>query len=1065
MKKVKRNRLGVVLALLWLVQVCYAQQRTISGRVAGEDGESLSGVTVTVKGSSVSTQTDGDGRYAIQVLGTDAVLVFAYLGMEVQELPVGRASTLNATLVPASSTLEEVAVTAFGIKREERSLGYVVQSVSAEELTVNKQPNMVNALQGKTAGVQIRSTGGAPGQGAKIQIRGINSLDPDRDNSPLFVIDGVLMDNSTFTQNSSSDEGGAAAGRGMSNRAVDINPEDIESMNILRGGAATALYGLRGSNGVVVITTKQGQRGTLRINYQGSVGLDEVNKFPKMQDVYTQGWLGVYDPASFWPAFGPTVEEARAIDPTHPASLYNYLEDAFQTGFQYKNSLSLSGGSEKVTYYSSLSHFSQDGIMPFSDFKNISARLNTTVKASDKFSITTNMNITNSGGNRGNAGRFNEQLAYWVPRWDVNDYKKEDGTMFMAFPGLSNNPIYVAETNRFVDDVLRFIGNTSLNYKPADWLDLTYTFGLDTYRDNRQGTALGYQGLEDEILVSENGTEAAPGRGFYNVYDIKYRTFNSTFLANLSHQFTSDFGGSLRLGNEIYDRRIYRSATEGSNLSVYNWFALQNASTFFSETNREDYRLMGTFADLTLNYRDYLYLNATIRNDMTSSLLEPNNSFFYPSVSLSYVASDHLNLPDAIDYARLRLSYAQIGKDAIPYATSLGYAAYSGLPTGYTGFSRASQLGNPDLRPEFTDTYEVGLVLNFLGNRLRFDGNYYRSVSKDQILSAPISTATGFATAAINLGDIRNTGFELTLGGTPVKNSNFTWDTEVNLSANRNKVLSINEDIGGDGGEIVVASEFGYLSSNVSMRVIPGESYGILYGRTYQRYYTPEEIAAGVDQSIKLDENRPLLIGDNGFPVLSAVADVKQLGSVFPDLIGGWYNNFKYKDLSVAVLIDGQFGQKYYNQMDNFLAAFGMADYTLNRNDHVVFEGVLADGSPNTQEVWLGQGVDETTGRNYGNGYYRDYYRGNSEFFVQDATWVKLRSVSVSYNLPAKWFGSSLIRSASVGLTGNNLLVFTNFNGYDPENSTTNSGSNAEGFAGMTYPALRSYLFTLNVGF
>jgi len=1060
MRKVNLKRLGgLLLALLWLVEVGYGQQRTLSGRTTTADGERLSGVTVTVKGTTVSVQTDVEGRYSIRVPEADAVLVFRYVGMETQELPVGTSNTLDVVLAPTSSTLTEVAVTAFGIRREERSLGYTAQSVTAEELTVNKQPNMVNALQGKTAGVQIRSTGGAPGQGAKIQIRGINSLDPNRDNQPLFVIDGVLMDNSTSTQ------GEGAAGRGMSNRGVDINPDDIESMNILRGGAATALYGLRGSNGVVVITTKQGRSGQLRIDYQGSIGLDEVNKFPKMQDVYTQGWAGVYDTGSFWPAFGPTVEEARAIDPSHPAQLYNYLEDAYETGFQYKNSLSLSGGSEKITYYSSLSHFSQDGIMPFSDFQNISARLNTTVKASNKFSITTNMNVTNSGGNRGNAGRYNEQLAYWVPRYDVRNYKKEDGTMYMGFSGLSNNPIYVAETNRFEDDVLRFIGNTSLNYKPTDWLDLTYTFGLDTYRDSREGTALGFQGLEDEILIDENGTDAAPGRGFYNVYSTKYRTFNSTFIASLSHQFTPTFGGSLRLGNDIYDRRIYRSATEGSNLSAYNWFTLQNANTFNSETYREDYRLMGTFADLTLNFRDYLYLNATIRNDITSSLLKPNNSFFYPSVSLSYVVSDHLKLPDVINHARLRLSYAQIGKDALAYATSLGYTAYNDLPTGYTGFTRAAQLGNPDLRPEFTNTYEAGLVLNFFNNRLRFDGNYYRSVSEDQILGVPVSTTTGFTTKAINLGDIRNSGFELTVGGTPVKNGNFTWNTEVNLSANRNKVLSINEDIGGDGGEIVVAEEFGYLSSNVTMRVIPGEPYGILYGRTYRRYYSPDEIAAGVNKSIKLDENRPLLIGDDGFPMLSPVADVKQLGSVFPDLIGGWYNNFTYKNLSVALLIDGQFGQKYYNQMDNFLAAFGMADYTLNRNDHVVFEGVLADGSPNTQEVWLGQGVDEKTGRNYGNGYYRDWYRGNSEFFVQDATWVKLRSVSVSYNLPARWLGSGAIRRASVGLTGNNLLVFTDFNGYDPENSTTNSGSSAEGFAGMTYPALRSYLFTLNIGF
>ncbi|HLS94982.1 MAG TPA: SusC/RagA family TonB-linked outer membrane protein [Sphingobacterium sp.] len=1058
-KKIRWSQAGTfVMFLFLLIQEVSAQQRKVSGVVSKEGGEPIPGVTVTVAGTSSSVQTDDNGLYTIDVPGSDAVLVFRYVGMDTREIRVGNSASLNVVLSPESSALEEVAVTAFGIKREERSLGYTAQSVSAEELTVNKQSNMVNALQGKVAGVQVRNTGGAPGSGAKIQIRGVNSLDPDRDNAPLFVIDGVIMDNSTSTQ-------GGAEGRGMSNRGVDINPDDIESMNILRGGAATALYGLRGSNGVVVITTKSGKSGALRINYQGSAGLDEVNKFPKLQDTYTQGWNNIYNTNEFWPAFGPTVEEARKIDPTHPAKLYNYLEDAFDTGNQFKNTLSLSGGSDMMTYYSSFSQFKQNGVMPFSDFSNIQARLNTKVKASEKFNVSTNMSINNSGGSRGNAGLYNEQLAYWVPRWDVRNYKKEDGTLFMAFPGLSENPIYVAETNRFNDDVLRFIGNTTLNYKPTGWLDLVYTFGLDTYRDNRQATAVGYRGLEGEILVPVNGANGADGRGFYNVYDEKYRTFNSTFMANFSHQLSADFHGALRLGNELFDRRIYRSATEGWDLTVPDWFHMANVKGIAADTYRQEYRLMGTFADATLAFREYLYLNATLRNDITSSLDSPNNSFFYPSVSLSYVASDHIRLPEVINHARLRLSYAQIGKDALPYATSNGYTGYTSLPTGYTGFTRGGLLGNPELRPEFTNTYEVGLVMNFFNSRLRFDGNYYHSTSIDQIMQAPISTATGFARASINVGNIRNSGVEMTLGATPVKTGSFTWDTEFNLSANRNKVLSLSDQAGGEGGELVVASEFGYLSSNVEMRVVPGEAYGILYGRAHQRYYTPEEMAAGLHQGKTIDESRPILIGADGFPVLTAVSDKKQLGNVFPKFIGGWYNSFKYKNLAVAVLVDGQFGQKYYNQMDNFLSAFGMADYTLNRNDYMVFEGVLADGTPNTQEVWLGQGVDPKTGRNYGNGYYRNYHRGNSEFFVQDASWVKLRSVSVNYNFPSKWFSSKVIKNASVSLTGNNLLVFTNYNGYDPESSTTNSGSNAEGFAGMTYPALRSYLFTLNLGF
>lgn len=1032
-----------------------AQQRTVTGQVTDAGNNlPLSNVTVEVKGTRVATQTDAQGRYQINAEAS-SVLVFRSLGYELLERAVGTNSTINVALNSATADIEEVVVTAMGIERQERSLGYTAQKVTAEELTVNKQTNVVNALQGKTAGVQIRSTGGAPGQGAKIQIRGINSIDPNRDNSPLFVIDGVVMDNSTSTQ------GSGASLRGMSNRSVDINPDDVQTINILRGGAATALYGLRGSNGVVVITTKSGQAGTLRVNYSGTGGFEEVNKYPAVQRKYTQGWSGVYDPQSYWPAFGPTVEEAKAIDPTHPDELPNIFEQAYKTGNQYRNSLMFSGGSDRLTFMSSLSQFAHEGVMPGTNFKNLQGRLNTSFKPSEKLTLTTNMSVNNSGGLRGNAIRFNEQLSYWVPRWNILDYKKEDGTLNAPYPGLSSNPIYVAKTNRMKDDVLRFIGNVGMNYQPFEWLGVSYNLGVDTYRDSRRRWAPGFQGLEGEVLVGDNGGSGATGRGFIYNYEHKQRVINSTLMVTLSHDFTENFGAKLLLGNDIYDRNIYRTAAEGWDLAIWNWFSLANANQLAASTWMQDYRLMGNFADLTLNYKDYLYFNVTGRMDKTSSLLSPNNSFFYPSASLSYILSDHVSLPEVIDQAKMRLSYAQIGKDAVQYATSVGYGNYS-LPTGWTGFTRSELLGNPDLRPEFTDTYEVGVDVSFFNRRLRFDGNYYYSQSKDQILNVPISTTTGFGTAATNIGDMENKGVELTLGLTPVRTSDFSWDTEFNFSANRNKVLSI---MGEESGEINVYSESGYLSSTVSMRIIPGLPYGTLYGRSYVRYYTDEEKAAGLDQSLTIDKSRPIVIGSDGFPLLQPAANVKQLGNVSPKWIGGWYNSFRYKDMTLAVLFDGQFGHYAYNQLDNFFASFGLSEYTLNREDHVVFEGVLADGTPNTQEVWLGQGIDSKTGRNYGNGYYRDNYRGNSEFFVQDASWFKLRSVSFNYNLPARFLGTGVVKSASIGVTGNNLYVWTKFNGYDPESSTTNSGSNVEGFAGFTYPAVRSVLFNLNIGF
>ncbi|ERJ58033.1 SusC/RagA family TonB-linked outer membrane protein [Sphingobacterium paucimobilis] len=909
---------------------------------------------------------------------------------------------------------------------------------------------------GKLAGVTISSTGGAPGQGANIQIRGINSIDPDRENTPLFVIDGILMDNSTSTS------GNRAKERGISNRAVDINPDDIETMNILKGGAATALYGLRGANGVVIITTKSGKEGKLKINYSGLAGFDRANRFPALQNVYTQGWANKYDAESFWPAFGPTIAEAKAIDPTHPDKLRNHFKDAFDTGNQFKNSVDLSGGNEYLNTLVSLSHQQAKGIMPGTDFKNFSGRMNSNFKASDKLKFGTNLNINNSGGLRGRAGRYMEQLVYWSHRHDIREeIFKPDGTPG-GYSSDNVNPIAQSETNQFRDDVLRFIGSVNTSYKPLSWLDFNYRFGVDAYRDNRRVTAPGKQGLPGEYELSNNGLSASPGTGIIGIYDTRFRTINSTFMINATKDFANGLSTSLRLGHELYDRSSNTENNEGGDLSIYNWYNMSNAKIRDAWTDAEKYRLMGTFGELALSYNNYLFMNVTGRWDKTSSLLHPRNSFFYPSITGSYVFSEHMPNKDLLSYGKLRLSYAKIGKDALAYSTSNGNAVYRELPTGYTGFTRSTLLGDEQLRPEFTQTYEAGFELKFFNNRLGLDATFYQSTSKDQILKIPVSSTTGYVTAAINAGDMRNRGIELTLDGTAINKENYRWTSSFNFSMNRNKILSLNAGL----DEILVHEESGFLSSNVQMKLIPGESYGVLYGRALRRYYSPEEIAQGLDKGTKIDPNRPLLIGANGFPVLDNAANKKKLGNVQPDWIAGWNNNFSYKNISVNVLIDARIGQDRYNQLDNYFAGFGYADYTLNRNDYRVFEGKLADGTSNTKEVWLGQGIDPKSNTDYKNGYYRDLYRGVSEYFVEDASWVRLRSVSVNYSLPKNWFAkTNSIKNASIGLTGNNLALWTKYSGLDPESTSTNSGSNIEGFAGMTYPAVRSFIMSINIGF
>ena len=1034
-------RIYAGLLLLLSCSLANAQSVEISGLISsGDDNTPLPGVNVTIKGTTTGTQTNANGRYQLRVASPTTVLVFSYIGYVNQEVAVGTQTTINVSLRQDNRQLNEVVVTALGITRAKKDLGYATQGVNADEILQNRQPNVVNALQGKVAGVTITGTGGGPGQGARILIRGINSLDVSRDNQPLFVIDGILLDNSTSTQ------GAGAEFRGMSNRANDINPDDIETINILKGGAATALYGLRGANGVVVITTKSGKSGAFRANFSSTFGVENVNKLPEVQDKYTIGFSGVYNPQDFFPSWGPTIADAIKIDPTHPAKLYDRFKDAYQTGRQWQNNLSFTGGNDRITFLTSIGHLRHEGVIPFTNFEKVSVRLNTNVKISDKFSVNSSLNFINSGGDRYNADRFNESLSYWSPRYDVRDFLKPDGTQNSYGNG---NPIYGASTNKLRDNVNRLIGGMNFIYSPAKWLSLSYRAGLDTYGETRLRSAPGPSGVAGERVFEDNGL------GFVNQYSSSFRALTSTFTASVNKKFGQSLNTTFRVGHDLYDRRIRNFGVEGTELTVNNYFNLRNARTLVSQQSEEDYRLMGIFSELTLDYKDYLFLTLTGRNDITSSLQAPNNTFFYPSASLSYIFSQHLKLPAFVNMGKFRASYAQIGKDAAPYSTITGYAAFTGLPAGLTGFTRGFLLGDPGLRPEFTDTFETGLEMGFLNNRLGLDLTYYSSLSKDQIIRVDVSSATGYGQAAINAGSMRNRGVEVVLRATPIRTRKISWDVNLNFSANRNQILSLRDGL----TEINYASQSGYANSTVTMRLVPGYAYGNLYGRSYQRYYANP---ADANASPVLDRSLPIVIGANGFPVINTTQKI--IGNSQPTWIGGLNNTIRLGNFTLTALFDARVGQKRYNQMANWFSAFGISKITEDRNDTKVFDGVLANGTPNTKPVWLGQGAGPD-GVNYGIGFYRNVHRGSSENFVEDASWKRLRSASVTYMLPASLLSKTFIRNLSLSVTGNNLALWTNYTGYDPETSSTNAGSNVDGFTGFTYPAVRSVLFTLNASF
>jgi TonB-linked SusC/RagA family outer membrane protein len=1031
------------LALLLLL-LCGAStwaQQLVSGRVTGDTGEPLIGVSVVIQGTGTGTVTDFDGNFELttQVGNT---LIFSYTGYGTISREVRDGQTVMNVELQAGAQLNEVVVTALGISRERKALGYAVEEVDGDALVRTQQPNLINALQGQVAGVQVSSAGGGPGQGARIIIRGVNSLDPGANNEPLFVVDGIPVSNETLTV-------GGGGSRNVSNRIADINPQDIESMTVLKGGPATALYGLRAANGAVIITTKQGKAGQLTVDFTSSYGTEEVNKFPDVQNVYTQGFGGDYNKNSFWPSWGPTVEDARQLDPDHPATLFNNFENAYETGNQFRNTLSISGGNEKATFRTSVSRLEHEGVLPFSTYDNTSVRINANYVANEQFSFGGGMNYIRSGGNRVDADRFNTRLVYWAPQADVTDYIREDGSMigYRSDGTVGNNPIYGEATNKFIDDVDRYIGNLTFRYSPFPSLSFNYTLGLDQYSDFRQNYGqgsvfAGAPNFEDNI---------SNGNGFVAETRIRRRDLTSNINGVFTQDVTPDINLRFLAGFDVFDSALDRVFTRGDDLDIYDFFSLNNVADIQTSSLEIRRRLLGLYGDLSLSYLNSVYLTVTGRNDWTSTLPAENRSFFYPSVSLGVVLGELTTLPDFLSFVKLRGSYAGIGKDTDPYRTNVVYGTETNFPIdGVTGWTRRNQKGANDLVPERTNTIEFGTDLRFLDNRIALDFTWYDAKSVDQIIPVPSSNATGFTTFILNAGSVRNRGIELALNAAPIVATDFRWNVQVNYTRNRNEVLEIFEGV----EDIFLGRSFGYAGSSANLRLIEGQPYGNIYGRSYARFNANEE-------DLFIDENQPLLIGEDGFPVIET--DQKILGNTQPDWFGALINTISYKGLDFSFQFDTRQGVQKYNQQGNFFAAFGTAPYTLNRDETIVFEGVTANGQPNTKPVFLGQGVGPD-GVDYGAGYYRNVFRGSTENFVEEANWFRLRNVSLSYALPAPLLESVFIDRARVTLTGNNLWLETPYSGFDPEGNQGN-GNTDDGFGGFVYPSVRSFFVTLNLGF
>ncbi len=1006
--------LFVLLLLGWTAA---AQTLTVTGKVTSkEDGEPLIGATVMVKDANIAAITDVEGNFRLVNAPANGVVVVSYTGYDRREIPIDGQSVIDVVL-SQTNVLNEVVVTSFGIARDKKVLGYGSQALSGENLLQSNQTNLVNALQGKVAGVVINNSAGAPGAGANINIRGISSLSSDNDNQPIIVVDGIIISNNTDVVSVLPSAGSNAINSNEqfmnSNRLADLNLDDIESVNILKGAAATALYGQRAANGALIITTKKGREGRTSINYNFSYGIENIDKAPRIQRTYYQGFNGLErkPPATvFWQYGPPALPEDR---------FYDHFREFYVTGRNMNHSLSFSGGNANSTFQSSFSYLNSDGIVVNSNFKRATARLAATHRMSQRLSVGAQINYNNNNQVAPPSGDKSvfSSLWFWSPSFDINDHRNPDGTQKNPFAGIIDNPRYMAEESPQVSKVNRVFGDINLNYDILPWLKARYQITADYYNDNRNRVV----GPDLDL-----GTQVG---GFIVEQSINFRELNSNFFLMGDRPLARNLHLHFTLGNAITEIKNDFLGVRGERFIAAGFYNIRNATNYFPLRGGSLRRLVGVFAEARLEYNDYLYLTLTGRNDWSSTLPEQNRSFFYPSVSLSYILTNHLLRDnDVLSYLKLRGSWATVGKDAPPYRIGNYFSPVPGFPFGTVGgFTRDPNVGNFNLQPEFTTETEGGIEANLFNNFMSIEANYFVRQSRNQILSVPISTATGYSSYTTNAGIITNRGIELLLGLNPIRGP-FRWSIDFNWTRIRGKVTEMPEDL----KTITYVSA---LAGRAVLRVEEGGSVGDLYGFDWRRN----------------EEGQPI-IGTNGLPTLEQAKYVK-VGNALPDWFGGMNNTFSFKGFTLNFLLEMRHGGDVVDLGENNAIRNGTIWFTEERDMVVRWKGVNADGTPNERTAILNQDTYRAFGIN-----------AHYSYVIQDASWFRVRNATLSYRLPKSLLGNRL-SSVQIGVTGRNLFLSTPFRGYDPEALAFGSGSNLIGFTGRNTPITRSFTFNLSVGF
>jgi TonB-linked SusC/RagA family outer membrane protein len=1014
--------------LLLMSQLTYAQDKSVSGTVTDQSGLPLPGVNVLVKGTQNGTQTDFDGKFKV----ADAqgkTLVFSFTGMKTME--VSASNGMKVKMADDSVQLEGVVVTAFGIKRKQKALGYATSTVNADEITRNPTPNIINSLAGKVAGLQVTASGGAPGQASRLTIRGGNkSL--TNSNEPLYVIDGVPISN--------ANDGNANTVTGIAspNRAADINPNDVETITVLKGAAGAVLYGNRGSNGVILITTKSGKTksGEPVIEYNSQIAFDDALVLPDYQTEFAQGNNGVTYSEGGSRSFGPritgqTVNSAAAgaalgLGP-QPIQLkvYDPRADFLKTGVTTNNNISLSSATEKYSMFVSLGNSKQSSIIPNQGFEKTNGRFNANYNFTDRLSAGVNFSYNNSSGDlpfTGQDGNNPIFALYHVPvSWNLNGYgyERPDGRQINFRGGSFDNPLWSANKNSALSDSKRYIFGTNFSYKASDWLKFDYRLGNDNLIDNR-------------TIFRDIRTGGQP-LGSLEFNDVVRNEITSILTATFNKKFADKFDATLLVGQDINTRTFRNSSIRGTELVLPGIRNTNNIKVFapgFNEISKRN--LIGVFGNLTLGYNDYLYLDVVARNEWSSTLPTENRSFFYPGASLSLIFSEALGLKgNTLNYGKIRAGASKTGRDAGVYLTQQTFSLADfgdGFTPGITfpfnglaGYSTNNEIANAKLKPEFTTEYELGIETKMLNNRLSFDFSYFRNINDGGIIPLDISPATGAQNTIINSGITKAKGIELLVNATPLKTKDFSWDVSVNYSRIRSFVEQTYPGV----DRIFL----GGFSGNPAIFAVKGERYGSIIGSAYQRN------AAG-----------QILTDDDGYALFE---DGKNLGHVEADWTGGITNTFTYKNVYFSAQIDTRQGGYIYSGTEELLDFYGVSQKTSHREEDYIFPGVNSTtGNPNNVVV-------KRDGVWYGSAY-------PNEEYVYENNWVKLREVSLGYTFNLK--DKRYLKGLEVSLYGRNLMLWTDIPHIDPESSSFGTG-NAQGVSRFAFPTTRTFGFNLRAQF